>query len=248
MAIPDTEGPPRSRQEAKSTGSPFYVSSRPCKNGHLSPRRTSNGNCTECECLPEKRAASVRASMAWLDAKPENRAKHNVRNKERQKRLREKDLEAARERERIKRQNMTPEQKAQRSLIMRAWRDEKAEHVRAYDSAYRKLQRQKHPERERLKGRAARLRRRGVIEGAEGSGLTTTQIAEMLVYQGGICSIPGCGGEIWEEFEIDHKVPVSRGGSNLPDNLHLTCEPCNRQKNKLTVEEFVAKRMRRRSA
>jgi len=202
----------------------------------------------ECEALPERRAASVQNYYAWLDAKPENRAKHNARVLAWNKKKRRENPEAAREKDRLKRESFTPDQRAQRRKIMRAWRDKKAEHVRAYDSAYRKLQRQKHPDRERLKGRVARLRRRGLIDGAEGAGLTTGQVAELLVYQGGVCGIPGCCTEIWEDFEIDHKLPISRGGSNLPDNLHLVCGPCNRQKNTLTVEEFVAKRARRKAA
>lgn len=31
-------------------------------------------------------------------------------------------------------------------------------------------------------------------------------------------------------LEIEHIVPVSRGGSGSPDNLALACAPCNRSK------------------
>ena len=41
-------------------------------------------------------------------------------------------------------------------------------------------------------------------------------------------------------FEIDHKLPRSRGGANDPDNLAVACRPCNRRKRAMTVEEWMA--------
>lgn len=40
-------------------------------------------------------------------------------------------------------------------------------------------------------------------------------------------------------FHIDHKTPVSRGGSNEIDNLQLLCADCNLRKSSLTHEEFL---------
>ncbi|MFE9455970.1 HNH endonuclease [Streptomyces californicus] len=37
-----------------------------------------------------------------------------------------------------------------------------------------------------------------------------------------------CGGRT--DLEIDHIVPVSRGGSWDPDNLWTLCRPCHRAK------------------
>jgi hypothetical protein len=41
-------------------------------------------------------------------------------------------------------------------------------------------------------------------------------------------------------FEIDHKVPFSRGGSHHPDNLWVLCLDCNQAKGAMTVEEYLA--------
>lgn len=41
------------------------------------------------------------------------------------------------------------------------------------------------------------------------------------------------------KLECDHKVPVSRGGSNDPDNLATACFPCNRSKRDKTPEEWA---------
>jgi len=46
----------------------------------------------------------------------------------------------------------------------------------------------------------------------------------------------GPDGETWE---LDHVVPVSRGGTNDAENLVLSCRTCNRRKGAMTGEEFV---------
>ena len=47
-----------------------------------------------------------------------------------------------------------------------------------------------------------------------------------------------CGVELAGGGEIDHKLPVSRGGTNWPDNLTLACTKCNRDKHCKTPDEF----------
>ena len=44
-------------------------------------------------------------------------------------------------------------------------------------------------------------------------------------------------------FEADHVIPLSRGGSNSPANLRWVCSGCNRQKGNMTPEEYVAWRI-----
>ena len=52
-------------------------------------------------------------------------------------------------------------------------------------------------------------------------------IKEMYVKQRGLCVY--CD-EPLDEFHIDHRVAISRGGSNWPGNLQLTCVFCNLSK------------------
>ena len=40
-------------------------------------------------------------------------------------------------------------------------------------------------------------------------------------------------------FQIEHKTPISRGGTNDPANLCLACKTCNRLKGTKTEEEFL---------
>lgn len=41
-------------------------------------------------------------------------------------------------------------------------------------------------------------------------------------------------------LECDHKIPVSRGGSDDPENLVAACLSCNRSKHNQTPDEFIA--------
>lgn len=47
-----------------------------------------------------------------------------------------------------------------------------------------------------------------------------------------------CGKTV-SDFEVEHMLPKSRGGSNRIDNLTLSCHDCNEKKGSLTAEEFI---------
>ena len=47
-----------------------------------------------------------------------------------------------------------------------------------------------------------------------------------------------CGKTV-SDFEVEHMLPKSRGGSNRIDNLTLSCHDCNQKKDTMTAEEFI---------
>lgn len=52
-----------------------------------------------------------------------------------------------------------------------------------------------------------------------------------------------CGTWLTEaELTIDHVIPTSRGGSNLPSNKAPACRECNFNKAQLTASEFLSMR------
>lgn len=51
---------PLTKDEAKRQGSKFFFTGRPCKRGHLSPRRADNGMCIECSRITAKRRAEAK--------------------------------------------------------------------------------------------------------------------------------------------------------------------------------------------
>lgn len=45
--------------------------------------------------------------------------------------------------------------------------------------------------------------------------------------------------------DIEHMTPISRGGTNWPDNITLSCYQCNKEKHGKTLEEYLAWRQER---
>jgi 5-methylcytosine-specific restriction endonuclease McrA len=93
-------------------------------------------------------------------------------------------------------------------------------------------------QRVRDKSRLARIARR-----ATGPKPGKFDIGKILCLQDMKCAY--CGQEISGLYHIDHKHPVSRGGTNDPENLQATCPKCNMRKGAMTHEEFLVSKRRR---
>lgn len=82
-------------------------------------------------------------------------------------------------------------------------------------------------------------RRRARKAGAEGQH-TQADLDRILAEQCGCC--PGCNVDLGTlpkaQVHLDHKLPLSRGGSNWSDNLQFMCQPCNDSKGARTMEEW----------
>ncbi len=70
-----------------------------------------------------------------------------------------------------------------------------------------------------------------------GGEFTATDIKDLYATQGGRCYY--CSIDIEAGYHIDHMLPISRGGTNGPENLALACAPCNLSKHTKTAEEFM---------
>lgn len=103
------------------------------------------------------------------------------------------------------------------------------------------------PEQERAWNRAwraANTSRRGCVQRnreariRRASGKHTIEdIKKLLNDQGGVCAGPTCS-IILTKYHVDHKTPISRGGSNWPRNLQLLCVHCNTSKGAKTKREW----------
>lgn len=56
---------------------------------------------------------------------------------------------------------------------------------------------------------------------------------------GGKCHYCHVELKIESGWHIEHKIPRSRGGTDLPDNLVASCAPCNMKKRNKTPDEFA---------
>lgn len=67
----------------------------------------------------------------------------------------------------------------------------------------------------------------------------------LLRRDGSICFY--CRTELGEDYHIDHKTPVVKGGASRDlDNLALACKQCNQEKHNKDLEEYRAWRRKNR--
>ncbi len=84
-----------------------------------------------------------------------------------------------------------------------------------------------------------RARRRN----AEGA-FTDEDVRDIYESQNGLCVYhilnPNCKGNLAHSFHRDHIIPISRDGTNWPDNIQLLCGHCNDSKRQKNHEEYLA--------
>lgn len=93
----------------------------------------------------------------------------------------------------------------------------------------------KNPDAVKRYNKTKKAKRRAAIL-ASGEHFTQADLLEMYESQGGRCAYCEC--ELNGDYHPDHMQPLSRGGSNGPENIAITCPPCNISKHAKTVEEF----------
>lgn len=92
--------------------------------------------------------------------------------------------------------------------------------------------RARNPER----NRANMQRRRARTKGAGGS-FTASDVSLLMSSQKHLCW--WCGEKIADgNYHVDHRIPLSRGGSNAPENLCISCPQCNLSKNDKLPQEW----------
>jgi 5-methylcytosine-specific restriction endonuclease McrA len=88
---------------------------------------------------------------------------------------------------------------------------------------------------------AAKSRRYKARKREAGGDHTPDEVWLMYEDQGGLCAY--CEAPLLGTFEVDHMIPLSRGGANDWSNLAVTCVSCNRRKHANTAEEFMERIM-----
>lgn len=138
------------------------------------------------------------------------------------------------------------ENRDKRNAVSRAWnarnRDKKLQTAAEYRevnkdkiNARRKEVRKYKPETERLKAAKRRTQKR-----AGGGKLSKDILARLLEAQKHLCAC--CGVPLNGVYHLDHKVPLSRGGTNTDDNVQLLLPVCNLKKYTMTHEEYTKRK------
>lgn len=103
--------------------------------------------------------------------------------------------------------------------------------------------RHQHPEYVRLRNKQSKAKRRALILNAPGTH-TAADIALQVAAQTdkyGKLHCWWCGSVITGTYHLDHKDPLSRGGSNGATNIVVTCPKCNLSKNNKTPAEWAGR-------
>lgn len=214
------------RSEAMAAGEPKYFTGLPCKRGHISPRSTRHRVCLECRRLTDyERSKKRREDPAFRE----------------QERLRNAQYAA------MKRAT-DPEWVVVRNAANNAFSKKKYLEDPAYREQQRAL-RQKAANNELTQGgslvlderisdegRVRKFLSRAAKFGCEGLH-SAADIAAIREGQGGRCAI--CDIDCGADYHVDHIIPLSRGGSNWPENLQILCPGCNLSKGTKTHDEYL---------
>lgn len=96
-----------------------------------------------------------------------------------------------------------------------------------------KAYRDAHPEYSRMSCH----KRKGRLRNAPGT-YSRKQFLEKVAYHGSRCYL--CKKSLTvKELHMEHRIPISRGGSNWPANLAPACAPCNLAKGNKTEKEYL---------
>lgn len=110
--------------------------------------------------------------------------------------------------------------KDDRKKYSKKWRDENRDISNAHSRRWAK----EHPEEHAMRARLRRSRQRNA-----GGSHTVEEIKALLSKQKFKCA--ACSKRVADSYEVDHIVPLSKGGSNDIRNLQILCISCNRRKN-----------------
>lgn len=109
----------------------------------------------------------------------------------------------------------------------RSWRDKNREKIRLLDKEFYVENKEKK--------KFYKHRRRAILRGLS-ENYSIQDIKDLWKEQNGLCYY--CGVNLKDDRHIEHKTPISRGGSNTKENLALSCPLCDWRKNNKTEQEF----------
>lgn len=99
------------------------------------------------------------------------------------------------------------------------WRENNKEKIAEYNRNWW----DKNPE----KRKEHKSKRRSLKKSAQGNH-TAGDIKSQYKRQNGKCYY--CGKKVNDSYHVDHVIPLSRGGSNGPENIVISCQFCNQSK------------------
>lgn len=186
------------RKSASARGLERYFTGQPCKNGHLSQRRTSDGHCLQCrvqrsrDYRAKNKEKVLATNRAWIKANPEKKRAQARRNYNKN--------------------------KVKMSATASVWKEANREKVRAIQRRWQK----NNPE--ALAAKTALRRARKRLTAVHLSKDERDRIAAIHKESRRISELTGI------PHNVDHRIPLARGGNHHPDNLQILTAYENRKK------------------
>jgi 5-methylcytosine-specific restriction endonuclease McrA len=216
-----------SKAEAAAAGLTNYFTGQPCKNGHVSERRTKSGHCIACVAA---------AQEAWRG----RLGSDGLREKQREYDERFKAKDPARK--------LANSRAATLRLLARdpdyyrrhakQWRKDNPEAYAVIAKRCLDKLRAERPEIYKLRNAATGAAYRAKRIGAASPRGLNAALRRIWDQSGGRCT--ACGST--EHPEIDHIVALSQGGTNAETNFHVLCRSCNRSKGTQDYHAWQASR------
>lgn len=246
------------KKAAKAAGAKHFFTGKECIRGHISPRLSSNGVCMDCYTersndqnkarredkeWKDKQNAKARARYAADPSKSKEQHKKWIAANSNQRR------EYSREYMRMRRAadpslneavRVRMQEKRQEPGYLEAERERERDRYAENPDKFREKSKRYAKENPEVAATHARNRRARMRE-AEGHH-SPEDVEGILNRQKYKCA--SCGTNIRKDYEMDHMVALSRGGSNWPANLQGLCPTCNRQKNNLDPIVFAQRKGR----
>ena len=124
------------------------------------------------------------------------------------------------------------------------------EYGKEYIKNYNKEYYQKH--KEHIKTRSLKYKKQNPIEARIRDNnrrckntcfhsLSAKDIRALFIKQGNECVYCETKLTIDSDWNIDHIIPIAKGGENHIDNIQITCASCNKKKSTLSHKEYLMK-------
>lgn len=114
----------------------------------------------------------------------------------------------------------------------RVWAERNRDRLRAVKRAWSR----RNLARVRAHSRATQARRRAAKRSSPAH-YTADDVARQLQRQQDKCW--WCQRPCSSEYEVDHLIPLARGGTNGPENIVISCRPCNRKRGAKLPHEWT---------
>jgi len=211
---------------AKERGLARYFTGKPCRNGHIAERYVAQSACVVCtrdkaRDLYQQMDGDARSRhydtrkyyvRQWKDANPERYRELNAKSRAAAK-LRDPDYF----------KKYYAQHRERRASEARAWYRANAEHHTAVVNKYRS----NNPDKMRALGRKNAVARRARKLDQFVEVVDPRVVFEQAKGLCGICMMPVDPKSSWE---VDHIIPLAKGGVHSYDNVQLAHRSCNRRK------------------